>query len=131
MLELGPAEDWNKPTTEPFRNLEPELLTMHTKPDLAPAPLDEIPKQEDINDSDLSELDSFKPISELLSMGGDLARRVQYILEIFGHDHNDVEQPLVKPRRGNSSLNKVPGLVAGSSEGRKRRFGASRAYRRN
>ena len=112
VLEFRPTEDWIKSTT-----------------DLVPVPLDEVSKEED--SSDLSELDSFKPISELLSMCGDLARRVQYILEIFGHDHNDVEQLSVKPKKGNSSINKVPGLTAGPSEGKKRRFGAPRPYRRN
>jgi hypothetical protein len=89
---------------------------------------------EGLKDEELSPLKHFMPISVLLQRGGDAARRVEFILEMFGRSVNS-DEGAGQSKRGRKSPSKVPGLnpsraSAPQSYG-KRRLGNGRLYKRN
>lgn len=60
-------------------------------------------------EDELSELDGFIPISELVKRGGDLGKRAEFILSQFGNPHDSTCGTDLAPRTG-KSRHRTPGL---------------------
>lgn len=87
------------------------------------------------SDEELSDLDDFKPLSALLAEGGDVARRVEFILNMFGRSGDDLVGPVAPSKRNKSAAGKVVGLdptrASTATYGSKKRLGSSRFPRKD
>lgn len=88
------------------------------------------------SDEELSPLENFVSISQMLARGGDDAKRAEFIINQFGKE--DAQTPdgecSLKPARLKRSPSKVPGLDPSSASSTagvqaRRRLGASRMFK--